>query len=469
MADVTYQRTDYADSLKDWCLVDDVCDSRLKEGREKYLPKPNPTDTSAENDARYDNYIARACPRNFTGFTLQGMVGAAFSKPAQFDHSGLDYMLEDVDGAGVSISQQAQSVLEKVLRNGRCCLFVDYPVTEGSTSKADMVSGGIQATINAYPAKRVYNWKTTKVGSKCKLSLVVMFDDQEEDSEDGFGVNVIKQRRVLRLLDGVYVVELWRCNGDGDWINFQSYTPTNGSGQPWKEIPFTFVGSTNNDPEIDKAPMLDLAKLNVHHYMNSADYEDSVYMCGQVQPWASGVTPAWYDLYKKEGIYIGSRQLFPVPEGGTFDFAQAGENSMVRQAMLDKVDDMIKHGARLVLPGGAVKTATQALAENETNHSVLSLAVKNVSDAYTKCLRWAAQFMNLSGQFSYEINQEFTKPTLDAQQLTALIGAWQSGQYPSTDLWAQLRKNGLIDPEKTDEEIRGELEMSDAGLGLDEE
>lgn len=469
MADVTYQHSDFIKYGPKWEEVDAVVESRLKQGKEIYLPKPNPMDTSAENAARYENYVARACPRNFTGYTLQGMVGAAFSKPAQFEQSGLDYMEDDADGAGVSIFQQSRWALEKVLRNGRCFLFVDYPVTEGSTSRADMESGHIQATINARSANKVYNWKTTKVGSKCKLSLVAMYDDQAEDSEDGFGVDLVRQNRVLRLVNGVYFVELWRRNKDGDWYMHDGYMPTNGSGQPWNEIPGIFAGSMNNDPSVDMPPLYDLATLNIGHYRNSADYEDSVFMCGQIQPWASGITPAWYELYKKEGIYIGSRHLFPVPEGGQFDFAQAKPNSMCREAMQDKVEDMIKHGARLVLPGGAVKTATQAQAENETNHSVLSLAVSNVSEAYTKCLEWAAQFMNLSGQYSYEINQEFTKPTLDAQQLTALIGAWQSGQYPSTDLWAQLRKNGLIDPEKTDEEIRGELEMSDAGLGLDEE
>jgi hypothetical protein len=48
-----------------------------------------------------------------------------------------------------------------------------------------------------------------------------------------------------------------------------------------------------------------------------------------------------------------------------------------------------------------------------------------------------------------------------------LVGAWQSGSIPETDLWMNLRKKGVINPEKTDEEIKEELDAATAGLNLD--
>lgn len=117
--DVTFQREDYEKALYAWSLVDDVVagQSAVKEKRTAYLPKPNPSDTSAENKERYDQYLARAVFYNATGRTLQGLVGAAFRKdPTLNTTTALDYVLTDIDGAGVSIYQQSQSVVKSVLK-----------------------------------------------------------------------------------------------------------------------------------------------------------------------------------------------------------------------------------------------------------------------------------------------------------------------------------------------------------------
>src|SRR5690606_10008160 len=91
---------------------------------------------------------------------------------------------------------------------------------------------------------------------------------------------------------------------------------------------------------------------------------------------------------------------------------------------------MIAIGARLIQPGSAPKTATESQSENENEHSVLSLAVANVNEAYFKCVEWIKQFMGVVGDHKYEINQEFTRPNLDANMIMALIALWQSGKWP---------------------------------------
>jgi hypothetical protein len=224
----------------------------------------------------------------------------------------------------------------------------------------------------------------------------------------------------------------------------------------------------NNDAAIDDAPLYDLASINVAHYRNSADYEDSAYFTGQAQPWMSGLTVEWRDWLETQGIYIGSRSPILLPEGGQFGIASASPNTLVKEAMDQKENQMIALGARLVTPGTSVKTATEAQGDNETEHSVLSLAVSNVNEAYIKCLEWISRFMNVSGAANYEINTDFIEHKLDPQMLTALIQSWQSGRLPESDLWSQLRKYGVIDPAKTDDEIKGELESASVGLGLDD-
>jgi hypothetical protein len=471
MTDVTFKRKDFESCEGKWKLVGDVVAGQdaIKSAGDTYLPRPNPTDTSAENKARYEQYLARTVFYNVTGRTLQGLVGAAFRKEPSLEvEPSINYVEDDIDGAGVSIYQQSQMTLKSVLKLGRHALLADYPQTDRPASKADMNSGRIRATVVSLDADQVINWRVERVGAEYKLVLVVIKEAYEVVSDDGFGSEEKDQYRVLRLTDGIYTQEVWRKSSKQWSVEEGPTVIKDGSGSNWDEIPLTFVGSMNNDAAIDDAPLYDLASINVAHYRNSADYEDSAYFTGQAQPWMSGLTVEWRDWLETQGIYIGSRSPILLPEGGQFGIASASPNTLVKEAMDQKENQMIALGARLVTPGTSVKTATEAQGDNETEHSVLSLAVSNVNEAYIKCLEWISRFMNVSGAANYEINTDFIEHKLDPQMLTALIQSWQSGRLPESDLWSQLRKYGVIDPAKTDDEIKGELESASVGLGLDD-
>jgi len=299
--------------------------------------------------------------------------------------------------------------------------------------------------------------------------LVVFVDDQQEYGD--FAVKTISQRRVLRLVEGVYTVEIWRKSekAEDEWYMHDSYAPKDGKGNHWDVIPFQFVGAENNDISIDAPPLSDMAEINIAHYRNSADYEDSVYFTGQPQAWASGIDEDFLAILKKEKVYVGSRTLFPVPSGEQFGFAQTQPNQSAKEAMDSKESQMAAIGARIISKGSAVKTATEAQNDNEAEHSVLSLAVSNVSEAYVKCLAWVQRFNNSEGDYTFEINKDFTKFTVDAQLLNGFTSLINTGKWPESDFWTVMRKYQLIDADKTDEEIKGELESSENGLGLDVE
>ena len=473
MTDVTYQRQDYKDALYRWRLVRDVCkgSEAVKNERTRYLPQPNAQDESDENKARYDAYLARAVFYNATGRTKGSLVGAVFRTwPVVTLPKLLEYVTKDVDGQGVSIYQQSQSVIGHLLETGRHGLLVDYPPVEpGTVSQADMASGAIRPTVSSYTAEAIINWKTRKVGGRHVLSLVVLRETVDEDTEDGFGVESKDQYRVLRLNEaGQYQQELWRQAGGG-WMVEDPRVPLDGSGKPWAVIPFQFVGSENNDTSIDESPLYDMAEINIGHFHNSADYEEAAYLVGQPQPWMSGLDERWRDHFEETGIYLGSRAPWLLPVNGACGVWQAQPNTVAKEAMDAKERQMVALGARLIEKGSAVKTATQAEAETAAEHSALSLIVSNVSEAYTQCLMWMAQFLNVSGEIEYTLNQDFTQSNLDPQMLQQILQAVMAGKMPESDFWRYLRDFQLIDPEKTDEEIREEIAGSGTGLNLEDD
>lgn len=471
MADVEFTRPDYGAALSRWKLVRDVCkgSETIKREGDAYLPRPNPTDESDDNKARFVSYLARAVFYNATGRTRNSLVGAVYRTwPTLTVPQALEYVAKDVDGQGVSIYQQSQSVVGHLLEVGRHGLLVDYPQVEsGGVSRAQSMASGIHPTIMSYCAESIINWKTRKVGGQHLLSLVVLRELVDEETEDGFGVEEKKQYRVLRINEaGQYEQELWTAAG-GSWAATEQRVPLDGSGKPWKLIPFTFVGSENNDSSIDESPLYDMAEINVGHYRNSADYEDSAFFAGQPQFWIAGLDELWRDHLEKNGIYVGSRAPLTLPQNGSCGFAQPEPNTLVKEAMDAKESQMVSLGARLIERGGAVKTATQADNDSAAEHSILSLVVINASEAYTQCLKWMALFANVAGEPLYKMNQDFTQISLDATILAGLFNAVQGGRLPASDFWQYLRDRGVIDPEKTDDMIRDELETSGDGLDLD--
>ena len=134
-----------------------------------------------------------------------------------------------------------------------------------------------------------------------------------------------------------------------------------------------------------------------------------------------------------------------------------------------KERQMIALGARLIEQGSGAKTATQEQNEKAAEHSVLSLVVSNVSEAYSKVLEWMGLFMNATGKMEYTLNQNFVRVQIDSNLLANLIKGVQAGLIPQSDFWRQLRDYQLIDPEKKDEAIRDELETTSPGPNLDDE
>jgi Domain of unknown function (DUF4055) len=457
MADVSHSRIPDK-ALARWALVREICAGGDHEVLGHYLPYLNKHDPSAENVERNRAYKERAVLYNATGRTRDGLLGLAFRRdPAGLDElpPRLSYLADDCDGAGISLYQQSQASLKAVLETARHGLYVDY---------SDALMGPI---IKAYRAEDIINWRATLIDGKTVLSMVVLAEEAEVD--DGYETHCIPQWRELLLENGVFVVKVWQKRKDEEEPTLVEQIVPRSVGGTLDEIPFVFIGAQNNDSTIDDAPLYDLAYINRAHYRNSADYEDSVFLVGQPQPWIAGLTEEWRNHLEKEGkAYLGSRAMLPLPVGGSFGIAQPSPNSMAKEAMDHKEAQMIALGARLIEATQANRTATESDNDKEASTSVLSMCCANVSDAYTRAIAWCARYLDLAlaeGEGEYKINQDFARVQAEPQMITALVGAWQSGAFAKPDLRAFLRRIGVIAVERTDEDIDSDSDSEGPALG----
>lgn len=438
--DITFTRPEHIAACPLWETERDVCRGpvAVKSRGHKYLPKFEPDNTTAKNTQRNADYLMRAVFYAITGQTKIGLLGLAYRRsPALAIPDRLDYLKTNAEGAGTSIYQQSQETLENILEVGRHGLYVDYNETDK------------QSVILAYRAEEIINWRTERINGKNKLVLVVLRECVEK--ADGFGFKDEIQYRELALENGKFVARVWRKASDaaGAYVAGDTYMPVPFGKDSWDEIPFTFIGAQNNDPEIDDSPLGALVEINLGHYRNSADYEDSVFFCGQIQPWISGLSKEWRDYLEKKGIAFGSRSPLMLPMDGKAGFIQGQPNMIAKEAMDDKKAYMIALGARLLEQNGAVKTATEASGDQASATSVLGICCSNVSEAYTQALKWGARYLGQSEEnINYEISQEFIAKLVDAQIITAIVSAWMNKALPKEDMIRALQKMDIIDPAK---------------------
>jgi hypothetical protein len=443
---------DFKEREKQLITINDACSpTGVKDAGRKYLP--NPGDANNQTDIeKYNNYHNRAMYYGFSGQTVRAMAGLAFMKGVTVADvsTGLEYINTDIDGDRLGISQSMKASFTSTYRDGRAGLLVDFPPTDGTMTRAQQEAAGAKSIIRRYDALQIANWHTTKVGANDVLSLVSLFEVCDELMEDGITIQRVGVERRLILEDVVYRVEIYH---DGAFV--ESYEPRI-NGQTLAYIPFFFIGAENNDSRFDDSPMYPICELNIGHYRNSADYEDSVFML-RPQPWASGLTQTWYDE-NLQGFRFGSGSLFPLPEGGSFGIEQPSPNDQAYEAMQYKQKSMVALGAKHLTGELSYNTATEAMIGEAGSNSVVQTVMDNVEQAYNDALMVVAEFMGESIAPVVVINTDLSNVVSDANTAQLMVTAWMGGLIGKEDARAYFRKTGLVD--RTDEEIDEDIALN---------
>lgn len=440
MSKVNFMRLDYVASLADWTMATDVMiGDRALKFKDIYLPAPS------DDAEQYDVYKKRALFYNTPAHTVAGLIGAVSRKPATIElPPAIEALAGDIDGNGLSLQQQANAVISRLLTHGRTALFVDYPNLEKPASKQDQIDQNIRPSIIHVKAESIINWRD---------DLIVIEEIYEE--LDGFSSKSKTQYRVLRLEGGHYAVEIWR-KGSADFEMIEQYQPRDGKGSLWTVIPFVFVGAENNDATIDRSPLLGMMELAIKHFQIGADWYNALHYAGQPQPSITGLDKEWRDHLEKTGVKLGSVNALLLPKFAAYNLTTSLADTAINAEMKALEDRMIALGARIVQEGGTVKTATQSSNDNATEHSILSLIVSNVNDAYTQALEWLMMYQNVDGEVNFELNSEFFDKTQTPQEIMADIQLYDRGIIAKADIREALRKTGRI--ERTDEDIDNDTE-----------
>ncbi|WP_338762025.1 DUF4055 domain-containing protein [Massilia sp. METH4] len=435
--------------------------------RETYLPK-----FRGESKEDYNARVARSEFFNATYRTIEGMVGMLFRKnPAVAVSPATEGMLSDVTQAGRSLVDLAKDVAREALGVGRVGLLVDYPQgsTEGMTVQQAEASG-MRPKMALYKAENIINWQTGWVAGRTLVTRLVLEELAElVDPNDRFVTESVQQWRVLELVDvdggKAVAVTVYRKpkNGGPEYAHVPTFLPLR-NGRTLGEIPFVFIGADNTQPGVQLPPLIDLVHMNVSHYQSTSDVEHGAHKTAMPQPYVSGV-PTGVDpttgAQKAMTFYMGSGAVWMLPTGATagmVEYSGTGLNAI--ETRIDKKEkQMAVLGARMLEQQKAqAETAETAGIHRSGEQSALATVADTIGEAIGRALAWFDEWAGGTGKVEFAINKDFIPRVLDAQQLAALVAAWQAGGLSDRELFAVLQVGGIIneaqDFETHDAEVR---------------
>ena len=403
---------------------------------ERYLPR-----LGGQSPAEYKAYAMRAGWFGATSRTIDALHGLIFRKPAEI--TAPQELLDDVTMSGRSAVDFASDVAREVLGVGRVGVLVDHvAATQGPSNAAQAAAMGLRPYLSMYTAERIVNWRTARINGRTQLALVVLSEDYEVAGADEFEITTATQYRVLRLLDGVYVQQVWRESAGSSWSLVEQSVPMQ-RGAAMTSIPFVLIGPEHLGADVSDPPLIDLADVNLSHYRTGADLEHGAHFTGLPTPVIAG----YQKQDPNEVLSIGSTSAWvfsdPAAHASYLEFTGSGLSTL-EKLMDRKESQMAQLGARMLTDQKAgVESANALEIRSSGETSMLGALAQTVSHGLTRALTIASTWMG-GGVATVSLNTAFSTGSLDPAKLQALVGAWQAGAISHKTLFWNLQQGELV-------------------------
>lgn len=449
----------YSARLAQWVRCRDAYEGTdaVKGKGTTYLPR-----LTAQKPQEYDAYLKRALWYGATARTVHGLAGSVMRKPPEREVAeGVEVHLQDVTRTNVSLEAFCAGLVQEVVHVGRAGVLLDMPTTPAG---ADVRPHWVR-----YDAEQIRNWRTEVINGVRTLTLVVLAEEAEVLSEDGFRLECRTQYRVLRLEGGIYTVTIYRQaeKERGAYLPDQTIVPKV-RGLTLAYIPFVFFNPLNLDCDPDRPPLLDLVDVNFSHYLTSADLEHGRHYTALPTPWVTGMS-------KDSVLKIGSATAWCIPVAeakvGMLEFTGQGLQAL-EKAMESKERQMAVLGARMLEEQKLAAETAEALSIRRSGESsVLASIAATISIGLTQVVRWHHQWVGARDRAAtakIELNKDFFGVPLSAGEIAELVRTWQAGAISYETLYYNLKQGELTRPGVDHETERAQIDNEAPTLDLSE-
>jgi hypothetical protein len=422
---------EFLDALSDYTTIRDcVKGSRaVKAAGDAYLPV-----LKGQSMEDYENYKKRALFFPITGKTCSTLIGLATSEPPKVEYpSGLSQFFVDT-AADYQFTETYVRAFNEVLMMGRYGLLIDAPLERSMDLK-----------ICPYVAENIVYWATDYYGRITDLLLREYVPEKPDNAKSEFALEMDTEYRRCQLVDGVYTVTVL---DDDLEVESGPMVPLF-NGAPIDYIPFVTIGSGGVHVSVDRPPMLDIATINVAHYMNSADLEWGRHITGLPTPVVSGVE-------SNKTLKIGGTTawVLPDPQARAYflEFQGQGLQSL-EKGLEEKIGLMATMSARLIDTSTKGSEAAETVRLRYMSETASLVHVIGAVESGLNILYNMLASLYNEGPVTIKFNREIVGTGLTYKDMAVLFDAYFKGVITADVLTYNLRRLKAVDPSSTDEEI----------------
>lgn len=395
---------------------------------------------------------------------------------------------KNVDLEGNSIQVFARNIFSEAIDGGWAGILVDYPnIPEGlSRAEEERRYPNARAYLTAVKAESILdtqfksNNETMLDESEYgrQLSMLRIADTKiEADPEDEFS-------QIRRRAEKVYdVVEREMPNGTREQrARFRYYVEKNAedTGKPVmmqegseiiltsKIIPYAIIpGGAHEGDGIYRPLMLDTARLNMQHWVMSADLSNMINITANPRFVISGV---WDRM--KGILSSSSRALVLTDKDSKADWKGApmdGAN-IIRMRLQDLIQSMKSLAIVAMNPSQTVQpqSGVAKVIDKSQADSLLNVLVTSLEVGINQALRIAADFERERNAPSISLSKSFVAAPLHSQQILALAQLFEKGLVDARLVLEIMEAGDFFEglPDFTVESILSRLNIGEDGRPL---
>lgn len=458
MAAVETIHEEYKKNQEKWLLLRDCYDGQyaVHAAGERYLPK-----LGGQSADDYQKYKRRATFHNATRRTIQAMNGMLFRKEALINTSAdISAYIDNVDLNGTSLHTFAQKCAKEIITVNRAIVLVEFNnYQDVAPTIAQAEAQNRRPYLCLYPAESLVNWRTSNINGQEVLTLAVIREAHTVDVND-FEGEIVYKYRVLTLENNRYIQRIWSQIGEKKQYQVESEIMPLKLGRPMAYIPLYIYGVQGQEITPDLPPLMDLATLNISHYMTSADLEHGAHYAGLPTAVISGHTPSDGQTFS-----IGSQTAWVFGDAAAkatyLEFT--GQGLQALETRLEKKEQqMAAQGARMLVADKKVAEAAETETIRRSGElSILAAIALSVSELITQVMRELLEWQGLNIKFEYQVNRDFAPSSMTAQELTAWVSALQSGAVSQQTFFEALQSGEMVKDALTFEEEQDRRETQE--------
>lgn len=432
--------------------------SAIHNGGILYLPALGDMDLKTkEGSELYETFKNRTLFFNATGSTVDGLTGLVFRKdPINKLTDNISYLKSSVNMTNKSLKEFEMDAVRELMITDIVGIHTTMPDTfYDGMSVAEAERLNIKPYLTMYKAEDILKVFYTSVNNVQRIQMVVLREFVEQENGSEFEREIFEQYRVLDLVyeEGNYVFRE-RLYDDSETLIYETY-PTI-QGEYFDYIPFEIVSATS----MGKAVVEDLVNANINHYQYNASYSWGVYQLGFPTPIATGISEDEIPNSVGPGTFWYSES-----SSAKFDvLSGAPEGTRAGKEYLEKVEGyMAALGAEMLSANKmAAETAESKRLDKQAQYSSLSIIAQVVSSAIERSLKIAAAWVGDNpDDVSIELNRDYYPTSMNAQMLTSLLSALQSGSISYATFYENLQKGEIASTNRDSAQEKELIEADD--------